>query len=280
MAMQLTHGFPLHFGSRDLRSKNVIPPSFCVVFLAIKFPISSVFIVQPKYNVSILYCCAVCYIHSTCTLKELLTSIISSVTLFIVVLSCVYEWLFDFWLTNLVYSALVSFLLIQECMHQLLASFPGLRFVVVVVVVVVVLRFVFSIIHKWHTVNHSAYTGKYWRLIQPKMGYLSCSILSYTTSHSVGLQPLCTQSSNKAWMLALNTAQKLANSVWIVSESIQKHMNIARVPPPSLVQTCNHKMNFICNPIHCLSLDKGLNPGGHCLDLHEYRLQLRCHFWG
>ena len=42
----------------------------------------------------------------------------------------------------------------------------------------------------------------------------------YTTSyfyHSVGLQPLCTQSSNKAWILALNTAQKLANSAWILA---------------------------------------------------------------
>ena len=40
-------------------------------------------------------------------------------------------------------------------------------------------------------------------IIQFKMGYLSCRI--YTTSHfyhSVGLQCLCTQSSNMAWILA------------------------------------------------------------------------------
>ena len=38
-------------------------------------------------------------------------------------------------------------------------------------------------------------------------------------------------------------------------------MNIARVTPP-LGQKCNHKMNFICNPIHCLlepSLDEECN---------------------
>ena len=237
----------------------MLSPLPTVVFLAIK---SSVFIVQhrwfvqPKYNVRILYCCAVCYIHSTRTLKELLTSIISSVALFIVVFSSVYRWLFDLWLTNLVHSASVSFLLIQECMHQLLALFPGLPVVVVVVVVVVVLRFCIQ----YNTrAAHNIPQWLYWKKLEVDLTQDGLPQLQDLVLYHLLLLPQCRITDfvySKVWILALNTAQKLSNSAWIVFRVHPRTHEKSKSSTPF-----GTNMHFIWNPIHCFSLDKGLNPG-------------------
>ena len=82
-------------------------------------------------------------------------------------------------------------------------------------------------------------TGGWFNL--PKMGHLSCRTLAHATAHfyySIRLQPLCTQSYNKAW-------------IW------------PEFHPFFGTQTCNNKMNFISNIIHVLLQpwpDKGCHP--------------------